>query len=68
MPNAQKNQWKNNPAWKRVQEIDEKMQAIRKKALALRDERIKLVGEIYGCANKPAENVQRQAARASGNR
>lgn len=44
MPNAQKNQWKNNPAWKRVQEIDEKMQAIRKKAMALRNERIKLVG------------------------
>ena len=52
MPNAQNCNYTRNPAWQRVKEIDEKLGAIRKKALALRDERIKLVGEIYGKRNE----------------
>jgi uncharacterized protein YaaR (DUF327 family) len=51
MPNAQLNNYTRNPAWKRIKEIDEKMEALRKKALALRNERIKLVGDVYGGRN-----------------
>jgi uncharacterized protein YaaR (DUF327 family) len=51
MPNAMLNNYTRNPAWKRIKEIDEKMEALRKKALALRNERIKLVGDVYGRGN-----------------
>jgi uncharacterized protein YaaR (DUF327 family) len=51
MPNAQLNNYTRNPAWKRIKEIDEKLQTLRKRALALRDERIKLVGDVYGRGN-----------------
>lgn len=51
MPNTQNCNYTRNPAWKRIKEIDEKMEALRKKALALRNERIKLVGDVYGKRN-----------------
>jgi hypothetical protein len=51
MPGVTNNNYNRNPAWKRIKEIDEKMAALRKRALALRNERIKLVGDVYGGGN-----------------
>ena len=68
MPNTYRNQYTSNPAWQRVKEIDEKMQALRKKAIALRDERIKLVGSIYGQSQHVAEHSSGPGTGERGNR
>jgi len=63
MPGVVNNNYTRNPAWKRIKEIDEKLQTLRKRALALRDERIKLVGDVYGTDRRVATAFQSQGLR-----
>lgn len=68
MPNSYRNEYNDNPKWKRVKTIDETMEKIRKQARALCRERVQLVGEIYGNGSHVAAHVQAETSRSRGHR